>query len=289
MHFNYRTGEWTADDRGVKRFLLAQAKSPRVLIVLAVIVIAAPVIVLAAAGVSAKLASQGSSRCAGLFVPAFFYPGPEWKQTEDTRPGPSTIILDITSTGAGTSPSGVFNKAVRQARASGIAILGYSSTQYGQRSLSSVEADVRNYKAWYGVTGTFLDEVPTGGSEVPYYRKLVSYIRRVNPGSAVWLNPGTYPDERYMSLGAVVMVFEGPYSSYLNALPPSWAEHYPAARFAHVIYDAPGSELTHALRLAKIRHAGHVYVTDGSGSNPYGSLPSYWSTEASAGSPGCAG
>lgn len=289
MHFNYRTGEWTADDRSAKRFLLAPAKSPRMLIVLAVIVVAAPVIVLAAAGVSAKLASHGNSRCPGLFVPAFFSPGPEWKRTEDTRPGPSTIILDITSTGAGSSPSGVFKKAVRQARASGIAILGYSSTQYGQRSLASVEADVRNYKAWYGVTNTLLDEVPTSGSVVPYYRELLSYIRRVNPGSAVWLNPGTYPDERYMSLGAVVMVFEGPYASYVNTRAPSWADHYPAAMFAHVIYDAPASELTHTLRLAKSRNAGHVYVTDRSGPNPYGSLPSYWSREASAGSPGCAG
>jgi hypothetical protein len=270
------------DGRSAKRLFLAQATRPRALIVLAVVM-------LAAAGVLVKLTPHASPRCQGLFVPAFFYPGPEWARTSDSRPGPSTIILDITSTGAGSSPSGVFQTAVRQARASGIRILGYSTTQYGHRSLARVEADVRNYKAWYGVTGTFLDEVASGASHVDYYRELASYIRRVNPGSAVWLNPGTYPDERYMSLGAVVMVFEGPYASYLKTPVPSWVDNYPAAMFANVIYDAPGSKLAHTLRLAKSRHVGYVYVTDRSGSNPYGSLPSYWSIEASAVSPGCAG
>lgn len=269
------------DGQSAKRLFPARAKRPRTLIVLGVIVLAA--------GVLVKLTPHASPGCRGLFVPAFFYPGPEWTRTDDSRPGPSTIILDITSTGAGSSPSGVFQTAVRQARASGITILGYSTTQYGHRSLARIEADVRNYKAWYGVTDTFLDEVPTEASHVHYYRELASYIRRVNPGSAVWLNPGTYPSERYMSLGAVVMVFEGPYASYLKTPVPSWADNYPAAMFANAIYGAPGSKLAHTLRLAKSRHVGHIYVTDRSGSNPYRSLPSYWPSEASAVSSGCAG
>ena len=268
--------------RGGSQFL-ARARRPRTLLVLAV------VIVLAAAGLWVKLTPHAGGRCRALFVPAYFYPGPEWTRVDDSSPGPGNLILDITSTGAGASPSDVFRNAARQVRASGITILGYSSTQYGQRPLAQVEADVRNYRAWYGVTSSFLDEVPTGGAQLPYYRKLVSYIHHVNPGSSVWLNPGTYPDERYMSLGAVVMVFEGPYSSFVHSPVPSWARHYPAGMFANVIYHAPGSELASTLRLVRSRNVGHVYVTDRSGSNPYGSLPSYWSSEASAASPGCAG
>jgi Spherulation-specific family 4 len=282
MHSNQGPVMSGVHGSSAKRPFLAQVKNPLMLIVLVIIL-------LAAAGISARLETETPARCPGLFVPAFFYPGPEWASMENSRPGPGTLILDITSTGAGSSPSGVFQNAVRQARGSGIRILGYSSTQYGHRSAASVEADVRNYKAWYGVTGTFLDEVSTSSSALPYYRELVSHINRVNPGSAVWLNPGTYPDERYMSLGTVVMTFEGPYTSYVSGPVPRWAAHYPAARFANVIYKVPRSELAHTRSLAAARHVGHVYVTDRSGSNPYGSLPSYWSSEASARGTGCAG
>ena len=282
MHTHHGARMSATGGRSSQRLSLAWARRPRTLIVLAVVL-------LVAAAVSVKLTSQAGARCQALFLPAYFYPGPEWTRADDSRPGPGNLILDITSTGAGSSPSGVFQTAVGQARASGITVLGYSSTSYGLRSLAQVEADVRNYKAWYGVTSIFLDEVPVTGSQVPYYRELVSYIHRVNPGSAVWLNAGTYPDQRYMSLGAVVMVFEGPYASYLNTPVPKWADNYPAAMFANAIYDAPGSKLANAQRLAASRHVGHVYVTDRSGSNPYGSLPSYWSREASGVSPGCGG
>ena len=39
--------------------------------------------------------------------------------------------------------------------------------------------------------------------------------------------------------------------------------------------------------LAASRRGGHVYVTDGSGANPYAALPSYWSQEDSVASSGC--
>lgn len=266
--------------RAAARPWLARAARPRTLVVLAVLLVAA-------AGISLKLTPHASARCRNLFVPAYFYPGPEWTQVDKSRPG--TLILDITSTGAGTSPGGVFQAAVRQVRASGITVIGYSSTQYGGRPLAQVEADVRHYKAWYGVSGVFLDEVPVGGSQLPYYQKLARYIHHVSPGSALWINPGTYPDQRYMSLGAVVMVFEGPYSSYVTTRAPGWARHYPASMFANVVYGAPRPELANALRLAGRRNVGHVYVTDRTGSNPYGSLPSYWPSEVSGASPGCAG
>ncbi|MGH3165555.1 MAG: hypothetical protein ACRDN0_06630, partial [Trebonia sp.] len=61
-----------------------------------------------------------------------------------------------------------------------------------------------------------------------------------------------------------------------------------ASRFAHTIYATPGSVLSQVLKLATSRRAGHVYVTDGSGSNPYGGLPSYWPREDSVASAGCA-
>lgn len=226
--------------------------------------------------------------CPRLVVPAFFYPSSIWAQTADSRPPPADIILDISGMGAGPQPDPHFTAIVHQVRARGITILGYISTVDGQRPAAQVETEVRNYRAWYGVTDIFLDRVSGSAPQVAYYRQLAGYIHRFDPGSVVWLNPGDYPDRSYMSIGDVVMVFEGTYAQYLGLQVPAWASDYPPSMFAHTIYAVPGSGLSRTFRLAASRRADHIYVTDGSGDNPYNGLPSYWPLEDSAASAGCA-
>jgi hypothetical protein len=257
-----------------------------------VVVIAAVVVLGAAAGVTAKLTTQtvvhpSICRPQHTFVPAFFYGSGIWQQAASTKPVPSYMILDISGTGAGTGPVAHFQTVVKQEQAAGVTILGYSSTDWGQRPLSQIEADVRHYKAWYGVTDVFLDEVRGISSQLPYYRKLARYVRNVNQGSSIWINPGDYPDQGYMAVSNVVMAFEGPYASYHNVDVPSWALAYNPDRFANTIYATSGSEVTNALNLSRSRNAGYVYVTDGTGGNPYNALPSYWSSEDAAVTQGC--
>ena len=76
-------------------------------------------------------------------------------------------------------------------------------------------------------------------SDAAYYRQLASFIHTYNAGSSVWLNPGQYPDQSYMSIGDVVMVFEGTYAQYLGLQVPGWAGSYPASKFAHTVYATP--------------------------------------------------
>ena len=186
-------------------------------------------------------------------IPAYFYSSSIWAQAADSKPAPSDIILDISGVGAGSGPLGHFKAVVRTAKARGVTVLGYISTVDGQRPASQVEAEVRNYKAWYGVTSIFLDRVSGVQPQVAYYRQLVHYIHQLNAGSSVWLNPGDFPDQDYMSIGDVVMVFEGTYSQYLSLHMPSWVSKYPAAKFAHTIYATPASSLANAFKLATIR------------------------------------
>ena len=111
------------------------------------------------------------------------------------------MILDVTSSGAGSAPDRAYAAAVARAQAAGIKVLGYASTGYARRPTAAVEADVRHYRAWYHVNGIFLDEAATGAGELSYYQKLTGYIRHTDPGAVVMLNPGTYPSRRYMALG----------------------------------------------------------------------------------------
>ena len=102
--------------------------------------------------------------------------------------------------------------------------MGYANTDYTRRLSTVVERDVRHYKSWYNVTDIFLDEVSSDASGLPYYRRLAGYIHGTNPGSTVMLNPGAYPDQQYMSVGDVVMVYENTYASYVRLHVPAWVE-----------------------------------------------------------------
>ena len=234
-------------------------------------------------------AAPARSRCRQqAFVPAYFYPGAGWTRAINSRPPPRLMILDVTSTGAGRAPDRAYQAAVRRARAAGITILGYTATSYGHRPAAAVRADVRHYRSWYHVAGVFLDEVSAGPAGVGYYRQIAGYVRAADPRAVVMLNPGTYPARQYMSLGAIVVVFEGSYASYLRLHVPGWTSRYPSGRFAAAIYATPGARLASALALSARRRAGYVYVTASAGPNPYGSLPGYWPSEDSIIAAACA-
>jgi len=240
-------------------------------------------------GTGAGSAADGSGRvCERLAVPAYFSP-PYWETAIHSKYPPADMILNVSGAGAGKAPVPELQALVKQARAAGITVLGYSSTDEGKRPAAQVKADVRDYAAWYGVTSIFLDRVSGQAPQVSYYKQLASYIHRAHRGAQVWLNPGVYPNQSYLSIGDVVMVFEGTYAQYLTAQVPGWANRYPADRFAHTIYATPGQVLAEALKLAQQRNAKHVYVTDLVGSNPYQGLPSYWPTEDTDANATCKG
>jgi hypothetical protein len=210
-------------------------------------------------------------------VPAYFYPGADWTRAVSSRPAPGIMILNVSS-GAGGAPDPNYQKAVRRAQDAGVRILGYSTTDYARRPAAAVEADIRHYRAWYHVTDIFLDEVASS-SRLAYYRRLTGYVRDAQAGAMVMLNPGTYPDRQYMSLGGIVLTYEGSYARYATLRVPGWAYNYSAARFAHAIYATPGARLANAIIVSGRRHAGFVFVTDKTMPNPYRSLPGYWTAE----------
>jgi hypothetical protein len=232
--------------------------------------------------------TAGVSICERLAVPAYFTAA-YWDAAIHSTPAPADIILDVTGVGAGTTPDKQLQGLVKQAQAAGITVLGYSSTVDGQRPAAQVEADVRDYAAWYGVTSIFLDRVSGQPAQLSYYTQLAAYIHHAHAGAQVWLNPGDYPDRAYMSVGDVVLVYEGSYADYLAAQVPGWVQDYPAAKFAQNIFATPKAVLLKTLETAKQRRAGHIYVTDLVGTNPYQALPSYWTTEDAEATADCEG
>lgn len=247
------------------------------------------VILLLAAGIAVgvKFLDTSPPPCQSTFVPAFF-PPPDWtRAVHDGQIAPGVMILNPAS-GPGPSPDTALQGSVSHAQDSGSAVIGYIGTEYGARPLAEAERYVRQYQSWYGVTGIFLDQTPTEGTRnIGYYRSLARYIHQAIPGATIWLNPGDFPARAYMSVGNVVMVFEGPYKNYVNLPVPSWVKDYRPGRFAHTIYATPEAAISSAVKLSRERNAGHLFITDLVGSNPYSALPDYWSHETAAVSGGC--
>lgn len=264
-------------------------RHPRPIVASLALLLGAVVLAGVVVGVVGSSETDGGDNCQRLFVPAYFAPGAQWATLAASKPVPATVILDITSLGPGFAPVHAFQVSVKQMRSRGTKVLGYLSTSYASRPLGQIERGVRSYKLWYGVTSIFLDEASSRPRELAYYRAIDAYIRHLDPGSTIWLNPGTYPSQKYMSLGDVVTIFEGPYASFVRARTPRWASTYPGSRFAIVVYDTPASDLAAVVRLARDRNGGHLYVTDGTGGNPYSLLPSYWSSEDAQVTRSCTG
>src|SRR5437016_1564388 len=66
---------------------------------------------------------------------------------------------------------------VNNLKSAGIVVIGYTFSSYAGRSISSVEADFRAYRSWYGVQGVFVDQMANWAGDEWYYSTLNSYAK----------------------------------------------------------------------------------------------------------------
>ncbi len=234
----------------------------------------------------AALALPGSARL-GLLVPAFFYPtsGGPWDQLASAAAQvPLTAILNPNS-GPGSAADANYAAAVDKVRAAGGRVIGYVDTDYGMRPLADVEADISTYNTWYHLDGISLDRMTTdaGMQDVSYYQQLYGYVHTLQPSWSVVGNPGTVPDQAYISTPDAdnLILFENPAPYSYTA--PSWQAALPAQDFTNLVYNvATTAAMQTDVTMAVGFHAGWVYVTDGNTPNPYADLPSYWTSLVAA-------
>ena len=245
------------------------------------------------------LADKGSvslSKSTTAGVPAFWYPDSSTSSSTDqllnSPSGAVSFIVANVANGAGSSVDPNYVSAIAAYVRDGVKVYGYVPTDYGSRSLSSVEAEVSDWYSWYGLDGILFDgssNDPALAGHGSYYNELYDYVKHMTGpgvlGTTVVLNPGTIPAEAYMRDSDIICDFEGPEASYVNATFPAWVNSYPATRFWNIIYDSAGvAPMQSDVSLARGRNAGYVFVTTLSGANPYGGMPSstLWSAEVSA-------
>jgi Spherulation-specific family 4 len=208
--------------------------------------------------------------CTSLAVPAYYPPSPAvWSRL--TSPPSVSLVVGNIENGPGASADPAYRAVLRQALRTPVRVLGYVSTGYGRRADAAVRADIDHWSAFYGVTGIFLDEVPSDPANVARYRGYAEQVRARH--GMVALNPGVVPDPGYLRIADVVVTFEGPYQRYTAA---SLAAPSGGATAWHIVYDVPAADAEQVVQRAAQHGAGLVYVTGAPAPNPFAALPTYW-------------
>ena len=201
-------------------------------------------------------------------------------------PPATGFVIMNPSNGPGTSLDADYLPVLASVKDKGVKVIGYVETMDAMsrvRGANLIKTEIDSYTSWYGVDGIFFDEAASDDGHIPFYQDLANYVKSKISGGIVVLNPGVVPAEGYMNVADVVVIFESSYYAYRSAQFLSWGRNYPSSKIAHLVHDTPtSSDMTDALRLARERNAGYVYVTnDWYTSNPWDSLPTYWTEELS--------
>jgi hypothetical protein len=219
----------------------------------------------------------------GLMVPAYFYPGALWDKLNWTAGRCPVIAIMNPNSGPDVSVNSDYTAAVTAFNQAGGRTIGYVYTSYGARDIAAAKADIDRYFSFYPVSGIFLDEMANDATiaHLDYYSSLYQYIHAKGTNLLVAGNPGINTLESYLArpCADVLVTYESA-SGYSTYQADAWTTNHLARHFCHLPYSVPtATVMSNCLDLASARNAGWVYVTDDGGSNPYDSLPAYWTNE----------
>jgi len=221
-----------------------------------------------------------------LFVPAYFYPSSHptyWADLAAAARAVTTTVILNPGSGPGTSVDPNYVSAITSVCESGGKVIGYVHTSYGKRPLADVTDEIDRYITFYHVDGFFIDQMTADNlsENIAYYKSVYDYIKGLSAPYTVTGNPGTMPDEAYLSYPLLdnVVVFEGNAENYMNFLPSQWQSKHPKDRFVHFVYSASSKQMEEAFNLSSNNIVGNLYVTSDEPRNPYGTLPTYWDLE----------
>jgi Spherulation-specific family 4 len=225
--------------------------------------------------------SFGASRTR-MAVPAYFYPGPEWERLVAAAPTVGMIIFNPAS-GPGQASDPQYAKAVADAKAVGIVVLGYVFTNYGQRPSVDVLDDIKRYYDFYSPSGIYLAEGPMEADCGPMEAEYHAFADAARSRDArAYLAVGTRFCPTYVYFFDLMVQFARNWTEYQMYASPSWMPANSPERFCHFVNTVSGTAASEALSREVTNGAGWVFTTDESDPNPWGKLPSYFDDEVRA-------
>ena len=225
-----------------------------------------------------------------VLVPAYFYPsGPglkAWQNLIEAASKINIVAVANPSSGPGDQRNPDYYRIIQSASGKGIRIVGYVSTNYGNRPLVDVQKDIDRWVEYYPkLHGFFIDQQSSNAEEVPFYLKIRDHARLKIKDALVITNPGTMCDESYFarSVSDVTCIFAG-FEGLDQLKPPLSLKQYSPSRFAALAYQIPDTKaMRQVIKDAIIKRIGYLYISNSPKcDNPWAELPVYWNDEVEA-------
>src|SRR5215510_2726751 len=215
----------------------------------------------------------------GVYVPLFVYPTrAEWNTVVSTKqkyPNVAFTVCFNPSSGVGGSQSQDYVTGVNKLKAAGCKAIGYVYTSYGSRDPVACKAEIDKYKTWYNVDGIFFDEMSNTAGKEQYYKDLNTYCKM--KGMTITIgNPGTSTRESFVgSLDCILIYESGGYPDVAMINSRCFNGKYPISNFGNIPY---GCATLDSAKLTEYKKScGWIYITNDTLSNPWDSLPIYFS------------
>jgi len=176
-----------------------------------------------------------------------------------------TIIINPNS-GPGTSPgpnSDYKTALSKLASYSNVNTVGYVKTNYGNKTINDVKAEIDVYNSWSGgirPKGLFFDQTPL--SNYTHMNIISSYARKTNTGQTIIFNPGESSiDNTYFNIADLVCTFAQSYPWYLQ-YPPALLGSYASQSIALLYNATTFSSLQDLVTTFGQSNWASVFVTD---------------------------
>ena len=104
----------------------------------------------------------------GLLMPMYGNTSTQFAQIYEAALKVPVIAILNPDNGVGLKKDSFIAGKINQLKSRGVKIIGYISTDYGNRDSDEVDGESDKYKLWYGVGGIFLDEVSGSSSKMTY-------------------------------------------------------------------------------------------------------------------------
>src|SRR6266480_5168645 len=202
-----------------------------------------------------------------ILVPDYIYPsGNAWEQYTGSFPTCSMLVANP-SNGPGCLDSN-YTMAIKNARDAGLQVLGYVYTCYAVGGLTAVKEDIDNWYRFYTIDGIFFDQVKATTENFNYYHELHDYVKAKNGArNFVALNPGTTPDENYMTISDTCSIYENSYTNWQSTNPyAAWMAKYSPPKLTIFVYSIPDTQAAlSVINKSKTNNVGRFFLTDQSG------------------------
>lgn len=228
--------------------------------------------------------SSSVSSAVGTIIPLYSSPDDgSWDTLVQSSSTLTTIAIvnpNSAPVECNTSIAYEYKLGLAKLQSHSIRAIGYVYTNYANRSIDSIKADIDRYRTCFpNLEGFFLDETNSSSLSAPYYQMLNNYIKETNSSQLTVLNPGVYPEEAVVDTADIVVIYENDGDGYDAINPPEYVSKYPSSRFALLGTDVSVGELSKVkIDILKAARVGYIYLTDDGvdGTNPWDTLSSHY-------------